>query len=61
MCSFYWPRSIDFYRFIQDRYKEYLAKINRGKEKKQGFFARMQNDIIEREEQQKDKSLLSLK
>jgi hypothetical protein len=42
-------------KFIQDRYKDFLARINKGKEKKGNFFTRMQEDIKEREESKKER------
>lgn len=42
-------------KFIKDRYKDYLNKINQGKAKRKSFFQRMEQDIMDREELKKEK------
>ena len=46
-------------KYIQEKYLQYINKINEGKEKKADFFQRMEKDIIEREEIRKEMDINS--
>lgn len=42
-------------KFIQDRYFNYMQKVNQGKQRKQNFFQRMERDINKREDSKRGK------